>query len=130
MNPWWLNKQTFGDYVLFPAGDSRARDHAPLQASVRLKGRLPLGITPLRSNSRIVAQRGVFTIHGTERGALDRLAAGGVRKREVCLRKLLIPRDSIAGIRRELSVAGITESLIFPELSGLCRELKRDFFGT
>ncbi len=129
MNPWWLNKQTFGDYALFPADHSRARDHAPLQASARLKGKLPLSITPIHSSPRIVAQRGVFTIHGTERGALDRLAAGRGRKREVCLRKMLIPKERIAGIRRELSVAGITESLIFPELSGLCRELRRDFLG-
>jgi hypothetical protein len=24
LNPWWLNRETFGDYVLFPADDPRA----------------------------------------------------------------------------------------------------------
>jgi len=42
---------------------------------------------------------------------------------------MVIPAACIAHIRRELAIAGISESLIFPELSGLCREIKTDFFG-
>ena len=41
----------------------------------------------------------------------------------------MIPRAHVATIRKELAISGISESLIFPELSGLCREIKRDFFG-
>lgn len=125
LNPWWLNRETFDDYVLFPADDPRANTHAPLMPNQKLKGELPLAITPIQANPRIAAQRGVFTIHGTERGALDRMA----RKRGACLLPIVIPRASVSTIRQELSLSGITESLIFPELSGLCREIQAGFFG-
>jgi hypothetical protein len=128
MNPWWLNRESFGKYVLFPADDPRASDHAPLRPGQELKGKLPLAITPIHASQRITAQRGVFTIHGTERGALDRLA-GRKGEERPCLRRLVIPSGSVATVRRELAIAGISESLIFPELSGLCREIKADFFG-
>jgi len=60
MNPWWLNCQTFGKYLLFPADDRRAKKHAPLLSGRNLKGRLPLAITPIHASPRIAAQRGVF----------------------------------------------------------------------
>ena len=128
MNPWWLNRQTFGEYVLFPANDPRASDHAPLRPGQELKGKLPLAITPIRSSQRIAAQRGVFTIHGTERAALDRLARRGGTD-SPCLRRIVIPNVHVSAVHRELSISGISESLIFPELSGLCREIKTGFFG-
>ncbi len=128
MNPWWLNRQTFGEYVLFPADAPRASGYAPLRPGQELKGKLPLAITPIHASQRIAAQRGVFTIHGTERTALDRLARRR-RKDRPCLRRMVIPSAHVATIRRELAISGISESLIFPELSGLCREIKTDFFG-
>ncbi len=128
MNPWWLNRQTFGEYVLFPADDPRAMEHAPLRPEQELKGKLPLAITPIHASQRIAAQRGVFTIHGNERAALDRLARRKGKDRP-CLRRMVIPRAHVATIRKELAISGISDSLIFPELSGLCREIKRDFFG-
>lgn len=128
MSPWWLNRQTFGEYVVFSADDPRVRDYAPLLPEQELKGKLPLAITPIHVSQRIVAQRGVFTIHGTERAALDRLARRKGKGRP-CLRRMVIPKAHVATIRRELAISGISESLIFPELSGLCREIKRDFFG-
>ncbi|HEV8583021.1 MAG TPA: FRG domain-containing protein [Thermoanaerobaculia bacterium] len=127
LNPWWLNRETFGDYVLFPADDPRAGDHAPLWGGHKLKGRLPIAITPSHGSQRIAAQRGVFTIHGTEPDALDRLALRRGKDRPN-LRRLVIPKARVPAMRRELSISGISESLIFPELSGLCREIKRDFF--
>jgi hypothetical protein len=128
MNPWWLNRQTFGEYVLFPADDPRAMEHAPLRPEQELKGKLPLAITPIHASQRIAAQRGVFTIHGNERAALDRLARQK-GKEHPCLRRMVIPRAHVATVRKELAISGISESLIFPELGGLCREIKRDFFG-
>jgi FRG domain len=128
MNPWWLNRETFGEYVLFPADHQRASDHAPLHPGQELKGKLPLAITPIHLSERITAQRGVFTIHGTERGALNRLDRRRGKER-ASLRQILIPSAQVAAIHRELAISGVSESLIFPELSGLCREIRRDFFG-
>jgi hypothetical protein len=128
LSPWWLNRETFHDYVLFSADDPRAGTHAPLPPGSELRGSLPLAITPIRASSRIAAQRGVFTIHGTERGALDRLARRRGREPS-CLRRLVIPGAQVGSVRRELAVAGISESIVFPELAGLCQELKSEFFG-
>lgn len=128
MNPWWLNKQTFDDYVLFPADDPRAQPHSPRRPGERLSATLPIAITAIRGSARIAAQRGVFTIHGTERGALDRLTHGRGSPAP-CLRRLPIPKAAVHQLRRELAVAGVTESLVFPELSGLCREIRNEFFG-
>jgi len=128
MNPWWLNYHTFNDYVLFAADNAKAKNYGPLKPKQKLKGKLPIAITPIHSSSRIVAQRGVFTIHGTKNKSLDKLT-GLKHNVQTCLCRIIIPRDDIERIRRELSVSGITETLIFPELDGLCREIKRDFFG-
>lgn len=126
MNPWWLNLQTFGKYVLIPADDPRVSEHAPLHSGQELKGKLPLAITPINASRRIAAQHGTFTVHGTERGALDRLAR---RKKEPpCLRRIMIPRAHVTKVHRELAIAGVSESLVFPELSGLCREISTGFF--
>jgi hypothetical protein len=127
INPWWLNCKTFNDLVLFPADDERAGGHAPLRPGQKLTGILPIAITPIRSNKRIAAQRGMFTIHGAEHNSLDRLARE--RKDRPCLRQIVIPSGHTASLRDELSIAGINESLVFPDLDGLCREIKADFFG-
>jgi hypothetical protein len=128
MNPWWLNRMTFGEYMLFPADDPRAKDHAPLRPGEELKGQLPLAITPSHASPRIVAQRGVFTIHGKDRAALDQLGSL-VGKDRPCLRRMVIRSTQVPTVRRELAISGIGESQIFPELSGLCREIKTGFFG-
>lgn len=128
MSPWGLNHESFGKYVLFPADDARANDHAPVRDGQKLKGRLPLAITPVRASQRIAAQRGMFTIHGREPDALDRIAHRNTAAPHF-VRRIVIPRQEIAIVRRELAISGISESLIFPELSGLCREIKREFFA-
>lgn len=129
LSPWWLNRATFGDYVLFSADDDRARAHAPLRPKQALAGKLPIALTPVRASQRIVSQRGVFTVHGSDPGGLDQLARQHGTATP-CLRRIVLPRQVLGQVRRELSIAGITESLIFPELSGLCRELQTQFFGT
>jgi hypothetical protein len=127
INSWWLNRQTFGKYVLFSTDDPQAKKHAPLLSGQKLKGRLPLAVTPSHASQRIAAQRGVFTIHGNDRAPLDRLAHRR-GKDHPNLRKLVVKSKYIPAVLRDLAVSGISESLIFPELSGLCREIKTDFF--
>ena len=127
LNPWWLNRVTFGEFLLFPADDPRASRHAPSGKEPVVAGEQPLAITPIHANVRIAAQRGVFTIHGSRPRAMDRLARRG--REDDCLVRLTIARTSVQEIRQGLALAGVTESLIFPELTGLCRELRQGFFG-
>ncbi len=126
LNPWWLNKQTLGEYEIPHAGEARVNDWAPpVDASTSVRGVLPVAIKPLQASPRIRSQKGFFTIHGTDRAGLDRIARSP--KASAGLRRLKIPRTRIADIKRELSMAGITETTIFPELDGLCREIKAWF---
>jgi len=41
-----------------------------------------------------------------------------------------IPAEAIADLRRQLAIAGVSETSVFQELDGLCREIKAGFFGT
>lgn len=127
LNPWWLNKQSLGEYEIPHALDPRVADWAPLADQTALRGRLPAAIKPVQASPRIAAQKGFFTIHGSERGALERLAQSRADDGPG-LRKLTIPKGRVGDLRRDLAVAGITETSIFQELDGLCRELKAGFF--
>ena len=129
LNPWWLNKQTLGDYEIPTAGDPRVGDWAPLGEGKVLQAGPPVAIKPIHASPRISVQKGFFTIHGTERGALDRLSNSRADKGPG-LRKLTIPKDRVAEMRRDLAIAGVTETSVFPELDGLCREIKSGFFGS
>jgi hypothetical protein len=128
LNPWWLNKQSLGDYVLPDAGSAQVANWGPLKPGQMLDARPPAAIRPTHASPRIAAQKGFFTIHGTERGALDRLSQSPA-DRGPQLRKLTIPKDGVADMRRDLAIAGVTETTVFPELDGLSRELKSGFLG-
>jgi FRG domain-containing protein len=126
-NPWWINRQVFGKWDLFAADDPKAEPWR-VGLAKRKRARKPAAVVPVYTSIRINAQRGVFTIHGSDPEGLTRLAAA--QGPDTCLRQLVLPKGAVATVRQELAIAGISESLIFPELDGLCRELKRFFFDT
>jgi hypothetical protein len=70
---------------------------------------------------RIAAQRSRFMIFGTDPMWLMTLG----RERGSKLESITIPKSAVNRIRRELKDAGITESVVFPDLDGLGRELKQ-----
>jgi hypothetical protein len=69
---------------------------------------------------RIAAQRSRFMIFGTDPLYLVNME----KRRGSRLSAITIPTDSIVSIRQELRDAGITESVVYPDLDGLGRELK------
>ena len=76
--------------------------------------------------SRIVAQKGVFTMFGKNSSSMESLFANGGFP-PACLNKLVIPKGAIASLRAAILAVGITESVVFPDLDGLSREIKRQF---
>ena len=70
---------------------------------------------------RVAAQRSRFMIFGTEPSWLANME----KERGSRLVSITIPRDSINRIRQELKDAGVTESVVYPDLDGLGRELKQ-----
>jgi hypothetical protein len=78
----------------------------------------PIALNAPFHSRRIAAQRGVFTLHGQSRKALERYT---VLKPHLI--KIEIMRNKISIIREQILVAGITETTVFPELPSLCQEL-------
>jgi len=128
LNPWRLNKQSLGAFEIPDAGSPRVAAWGPVPEGKRLEVGPPVAIKPVHASPRIAAQKGFFTIHGTERGALERLARREA-DRGPGLVKLVIPGSRVVGIKSDLEVAGVTETTIFQELDGLAREIKAGFLG-
>jgi hypothetical protein len=69
---------------------------------------------------RVAAQRSRFIVFGTD---LEFLA--DEYKREECIKRLCIDGKNRRALRLELRDSGVTESVIYPDLDGLGREMKQ-----
>jgi len=79
----------------------------------------PIAIDPPYNSRRLTAQRGKFTIHGRDKRGLEKYQA-----LRGSLKKIRIPSSAKARLRRQLFAAGVTESVLFPGLEGLSREIR------
>jgi hypothetical protein len=70
---------------------------------------------------RVAAQRSRFMIFGSDPLWLAKFA----ERKDSKLKSIRIPTRSISGIKRQLRDAGVTESVVYPDLDGLGRELKQ-----
>jgi FRG domain len=117
MDPWALNKRSTGKPELLLASDPAARPYLPRLFDKRAKlPSAPVAVVPPYNSTRITAQRGAFTIHGSERRGLEELLADR-------LVRAVVPKDRAMEIKRALRRAGIAEFTVFPELDGLCGEI-------
>jgi hypothetical protein len=130
LNPWALNTSVLGvDEVIAPSAEAGLFEldaeryarwlPARYQASIELEVKLPVAIYPTHFARRISSQRSCFTIHGSVRDGFEELS-GEARSGLV---KIVIPGSAAREIDRSLSVAGIDEIAIFPDLDGLGRWL-------
>lgn len=92
--------------------------------SARLKPEMPLAITPNHLSTRFAVQKSQFTIYGRDQG--DRLLKLG-KDKESHIRIVPIAEKSIIPIRAELRRCGISESIVYPDLDGLGRELSAEW---
>ena len=90
-----------------------------------------MAIAPIRSNPRILAQQGVFTVHGADMSGLEELfgvdsAADGVSSGLV---KIEIDQQAAPGLCQDLEVLQIHEFALFPELPTLAKHLLKTAAG-
>ncbi|UOQ69036.1 FRG domain-containing protein [Hymenobacter volaticus] len=78
------------------------------------------------NSARIVAQRGVFSVFGKNRKPMETVAIEGGFNPNT-LQCFYIEIKDIEPLLTSLISIGITDSVIFPDLSGLATELKRFF---
>jgi hypothetical protein len=86
----------------------------------------PVAMYGTHNSPRIVAQRGVFTIFGKNTKPMEEIYMK-LKFPQDCLRKLVVPSASIPTLLHSVLSVGYTDSVIFPDLDGLAKELKRFF---
>lgn len=118
LDPWALNAGTVGTAELLFADDGFAAKFLRKVYSNRASlPRGPAAIVPPHNSERITVQRGAFTVHGESRNGLEQRFTSR-------LVKLVIPKLKAVSIKRMLRTAGIGEFTVFPELAGLCDEIR------
>lgn len=82
----------------------------------------PLAFYPSSSgNIRIATQKGGFTIHGTDRRPIESFFDNP--KIHKYLIKLKIIKESVASIREQLQIIGVTPRSVYPDIFGFATEL-------
>jgi hypothetical protein len=84
----------------------------------------PQALYPIKSNSRIRAQWGVFTIHGKDDRCLNKQL-----KNDKILRKFTIPNEAIEEAHFFLKNASINHFSMMPDFSGLEKHLKEFYYN-
>jgi hypothetical protein len=80
--------------------------------------RYPIAIRPNFSNERMLAQRGIFTIHGDDLTPIEELCPRAVIK-------IILGANAIDEAREFLDIANINESTVFPDMSGVADYIRR-----
>lgn len=83
----------------------------------------PICIIPARNSDRLFAQKGLFTLHGSNIEPLNKIK--GVSN---CFKKFEVPIDCIDEAKKFLTLAGINHYSIFPDLDGLSKHLTQEYF--
>jgi hypothetical protein len=120
---------TWKSYVAEHPGDDLDADawdelYLPSSDEERQKAMLPrppLVLDFPHITRRIAAQRSRFVVFGTEPAWL----ADELKSADSTIRVIIIPHECRASIRQELRDCGVTESVIYPDLDGLGREMKQ-----
>jgi FRG domain-containing protein len=131
----WLNSQAGGaddDRPIFPAGEysdhwlprrvARGRPDEFNYQGRNYRNTAPLAILPLRSTPRIVAQQGVFTVHGADESPLEVQFA---KARRPMIARIVLDATRKHSMWWDLIQSGVTRLSIFPELDSAANLLKR-----
>lgn len=86
----------------------------------------PIAIYGAHNSQRIVAQRGVFVCFGKYTTPMEELYEQESFP-EDCLIKITVKKKRLPHMSEALRRYGITDSVVFPDLDGLAREIKREY---
>jgi hypothetical protein len=135
LDPWWLNSIAFSAFQYDKELRSRgpalpdwieAKRYLPKDEfdTEEIGTQFPLAIDPSHFSRRFAAQRSRFTIFGRDRDGMSAALKQGENPSK--LLKLIV-EGNFKSLRDQLNTLGISESLIFPDLEGLGRELNERF---
>lgn len=126
LNPLQLNKASIGEEFIF-FSDQITRDENDNNYLEKYRfgsekiPKSPIAFYPPYIDERIRAQKGCFTIHGSNKYAIHELNRKAANP---FLVRIEISKSAIEHIRCQLNILGINTSDIFPDLGGLAKELR------
>jgi hypothetical protein len=129
LNPWRLNEKAgirFTGPVMSDWGEASPYLGPAYGRSVRLPEH-PIALDPTFIAQRMLVQHSHFTLHGSDpRGIDDMQQDLGL---ENALLKLVIRRqdESVKILRQRVALMGISETTVFPDLTGLGKELIHEY---
>ncbi|HEC59557.1 hypothetical protein LCGC14_0678100 [marine sediment metagenome] len=120
LDPFKLNQLEYGKQVIINPYINLERTYHEyfIDSSKSLDSKV-VAILPPQHTSRQSSQRSVFTLHSNIIKPLDEIST-------IALKKFEIPIDSINEAMSFLTLAGVNEFTIFPDLDGLARYLKKE----
>jgi hypothetical protein len=128
VDPIELNKLAFptndGNEKILSAHDDLLNAYLP-KGPAKNSGKFPVGMFGVHNSRRIVAQRGVFLLFGSNTTAMNKDAA--LIAKDGLMHKLTLKKENKKAIAKALFNMGITDSVIYPDLDGLGREMKSHF---
>ena len=122
LNPWKLNNYSFHNKTSVPVYKDKILNHYVYNDNKHItrngKAEKPIAIRPVRNSSRIIAQKGMFVLFGNQKNSITEITNS-----DSFLFKIEVNKCAKENIKKELYYSGITESVIFPDMNGLCSEL-------
>jgi hypothetical protein len=124
LDPAALNKQSLSNHTgtdrVLAADDELLNAYEPKQP-FKNSAKLPVGIYGVHNSPRIVAQRGVFVLFGTSTTPMNLESA---ISQPNTLIKLVLAKAVKKDIFAALFNMGFTDSVVYPDLDGLAREIR------
>jgi len=119
-----LRHESF-DQAVLSTSDEQIKGYKPADKFIGMND-LPVAMYGAHNSPRIVAQRGVFVIFGQNMLPMEKLY-NYKKYPENCLIKVVLERGKLSKMRKAILSHGITESVVFPDLEGLAKEIRRTF---
>lgn len=105
--------------------DEQIKGYKPAAKFINMND-LPVALYGAHNSPRIVAQRGVFIIFGQNMMPMEKLYVYKKYPKN-CLIKVILDRKTLPNMRKAILSHGITESVVFPDLEGLAKEIRRTY---
>jgi len=123
--------RTVMDHISYTDGvlvttDDRINGHKP-GIKDTLHSKKPIAMYGSYNSPRIVAQRGAFTVFGSDISPMETVKQENQKITSDILSKITIPSAKVKQISKSLAAIGYTDSVVFPDLDGLAREIKRGY---
>lgn len=126
LNPVTLNSLAAnlreGSDQIYGAYAAELASYKPRAEGIKLTEKLPSALFGIHNSPRIVAQRGTFVIFGKDTTPMNKHPL--LKDREDIIKRIDIDKTAKRKMFLELANMGVSDSVIYPDLDGLGREIK------